>query len=209
MKLQSKILIKVYMICALVISLILSLILIFGTQSRVDKLYLFIFMGSLSLFCIVSMIMEIRHYVILGEQNVVIRNRLKSYVILLRDLKKIEIFEPVWENSRYLSMYKNKLVFIIDNIKVKFVFYSFHKTLLKNDIRNSLGNNYIGLLISKKEDKNHKIIYEFVGSIILSLISIVGIVMFIIDYSWYLYLCLAIFALGVYLSCMYYSKINK
>lgn len=99
MKLQSKILIKVYMICALVISLILSLILIFGTQSRVDKLYLFIFMGSLSLFCIVSMIMEIRHYVILGEQNVVIRNRLKSYVILLRDLKKIEIFEPVWKTQ--------------------------------------------------------------------------------------------------------------
>lgn len=209
LKLQSKLLIKAYLLCAIGLSLIMSMILIFGVQSRDDKLYIFIFMGSVSLLCVVGMILEIKHYIYFYDQRIVIKNRLKSYEILLADVRKIEIFEPVWENARYLSMYKNKIILITDDVNIKFVYYTFRKILLKNEIKNLFGTNYMGKLISKKADEKNRIIYEFVGSALLSLFSLVGIITFSIEYSWYLYLSIAIFLVGGYLSYRYFSKLMK
>jgi len=208
LKLQSKLLIKVYLICAIGLSFILSMILIFGVQSRNDKIILTIFFGSIVLLCAIGMIIEIRHYVIFKEQSIVIKNRHKSYEILLKDLSKIEIFEPVWEDSRFLSMYKNKLFFITDDFKIKFIYYTFCKILLKREINNSFGNNYMGKLFSKKVDNKYLKIYELVGSVILSLISIIGIVTFSINYSGYLYLSIAVLMVGIYLSYKYFSQLK-
>jgi hypothetical protein len=209
LKLQSKILIWVYKICAIVISVILSIILIFGVQSINDKVFLSIFMGLIALLCIIGRVIEIKHYVVFRDQNVVVKNRLKTHEILLKDLRKIEVYEPVQEDSRYLSMYKNKLIFITDDQKITFVYYTFRKSILKKEITDSFGNKYIGKLISKKTDDQYLIIYEFVGSVLLSLISLVGIVVFSINYTGYLYLSIVVLMIGVYLSYRYYSKLKQ
>jgi hypothetical protein len=166
-------------------------------------------MGLIALLCIIGRVIEIKHYVVFRDQNVVVKNRLKTHEILLKDLRKIEVYEPVQEDSRYLSMYKNKLIFITDDQKITFVYYTFRKSILKKEITDSFGNKYIGKLISKKTDDQYLIIYEFVGSVLLSLISLVGIVVFSINYTGYLYLSIVVLMIGVYLSYRYYSKLKQ
>lgn len=209
MKLQSRIIIRIYLICAVVLLLLAAIIITIGEQTSKDKIYILILFGSIALFCFFGMIFEIKHYVIFKNQSVIVKNRFKVDEILLKDLQKIEIYEPIQEDSRYLSIYNNKIIFKTVEKTIKFVFYTFHRKDIKKELSNIFNKNYIGKVINKKSDRKNQVLYELIACIIISIISVIGIIFFSINYSWYLFLCIGMFLLGGGLSYYYYLKLKR
>ncbi len=208
MKLQSKIIIRVYLICAVFLLFLSAIILIIGKQKSEDKVFIFLLFSSISLLCLLGMFLEIKHYVIFKNKSVIIKNRLRSAELLVGDLKKIEIYEPTQEESRYLSVYQNILVFKTYEQTIKFVFYTFRRMDITKELKDICYKNYSSIVVHKKSNRKNQEIYEFIACIIISAVSFLGIIFFSINYSWHIFLSIGLLILGLGLTYHYYLRLK-
>ena len=208
-KLQSRTVIKVFLILIIISTLMSLIMMILGEQPIGERFLISLIILIPALISFVCIIVEINNYIIINETNVVIKKSFRKYDLQLSKIQKIEIYDSIFDRYNPYIGYKNKLVFTYNNMDIKFVYYSKNHLELKKDFKKVFNNGYTGTWKSSKFNDSYHNIIEFISFILITIISIVAIILTIIDYSWYLYVSIALLLFGVYMSFKYYKKLKK
>jgi len=182
--------------------MILFLVMLFAyVGNHDDKVYILILFFSLFLFSMISLIFELNHYIIMNDNGIILKNYFKRHIIHINDIYRIELYKPI--STKYPI--SNLIIFILkDKSIIRFKYLGSPNNDYVKHMKSVVGKEIIKF---KGVPKNYLFV-ELIASIVLTILSLVGIIYNIFDFSNYIFLSAALFILSIFGIIYYYKKFN-
>ncbi|MDF2700005.1 MAG: hypothetical protein K0Q49_1561 [Haloplasmataceae bacterium] len=201
MKLTSKFGIISGVICSILSFILFLVMLLAYVGNHDDKVYILILFFSLFLFSTMSMLFELNHYIIMHDNEIIIKNYFKKHIIHFDDIYRIEIYKPV--STKYTTINLIKFIFK-DQSRISFKYLGSPNNDYVKNMKRVFGKE----IIKFKEVPRNYLFIELVAAILLAILSLVGIYYSIIDFSNFIFLFASLLLLSIVGIIYYYKKLN-